>query len=135
MAKVRTVLGFDFGLRRIGLAVGQDLTGTAEALRTLEVRNGRIDWDAIGELVEQWQPQLFVLGRPTSADGQAQALDAAIDRFARRLEGRYRRPVSFVDERLSSYAAAEEAETGRAGLDAVAARLILETWFAEHASA
>ena len=132
---MRTVLGFDFGLRRIGLAVGQDLTGTAEALKTLEVRNGQVDWNAIGELVEQWQPQLFVLGRPTSADGRPPSIDDAIARFARRLEGRYRRPVSFVDERLSSYAAADEAESGRVGLDAVAARLILETWFAEHASA
>ena len=129
MAHIRTVLAFDFGLRRIGAAVGQDLTGTAQALTTVAVRNGQIDWPAIARLVDVWQPDVFVLGRPETADGAPHPLHAAIDRFARRLHGRYGRSVSFIDERLSSHAAAADPASATAGLDAVAARLILESWF------
>ncbi|MEQ8660376.1 MAG: Holliday junction resolvase RuvX [Gammaproteobacteria bacterium] len=132
MAGARTVLAFDFGRRRIGVAVGQELTGSAAPLVTLAVRNERPDWDAIAALVETWQPDLFVLGRAHAADGSPTALDAALERFARRLAGRYGRPVSFVDERLSSYAAGDHPRAGRAGLDAASASVILETWFAEN---
>jgi putative holliday junction resolvase len=126
---IRTVLAFDFGLRRIGAAVGQDLTGTAQALTTVAVRNGQVDWEAIARLVDTWQPDVFVLGRPEMADGTPHPLHAAIDRFARRLHGRYGRTVSFIDEHLSSHAAAADPASASAGLDAVAARLILESWF------
>jgi putative Holliday junction resolvase len=127
------VLAFDFGRRRIGVAVGQEVTRTAEALNTVAVRDDRPDWAAITTLVETWRPDLFVLGRPGTADGGATALDAALERFARRLEGRYQRRVSFVDERLSSYAAGAGPHR-RGGLDAAAARVILETWFAENSA-
>jgi putative holliday junction resolvase len=129
VGNIRTVLAFDFGLRRIGTAVGQDLTGTAQALTVVAVRNGQVDWEAIAHLVDTWQPDLFVLGRPHTADGTPHPLHAAIDRFARRLHGRYGRTVSFVDEHLSSHAAAAEPASVDVGLDAVAARLILESWF------
>lgn len=131
--QARTALAFDFGLRRIGTAVGQDVTGTAQALETVAVRDGRPDWQAISRLVETWQPELFVIGRPLPADGSAPELGPAIEKFARRLQGRYYKPVSFIDERLSSYAALGDARNAeRLGLDAVAARFILETWFAEN---
>lgn len=130
MGTTRTVLAFDFGHKRIGVAVGQDLTGTARALATIAVRNGQIDWDAISALVDAWRPEQFVLGRPRTADGAPHVLEHAIERFARRLRGRYGRPVSFIDEHLSSHAARADPECARAGLDAVAARLILESWFA-----
>lgn len=132
MARAQTVLAFDFGFKRIGTAVGQDVTRTAEALETVTVRNRQVDWAAISRLVETWQPDRFVVGRPRTGDGRPNELGLAIEKFARRIEGRYRRPVSLIDERLSSYAAADEsAGPSRAGLDAVAARLILETWFVE----
>ncbi|MEX2479882.1 MAG: Holliday junction resolvase RuvX [Gammaproteobacteria bacterium] len=127
-------MAFDFGHKRIGVAVGQDLTGTARALETITVRNGRIDWEAIAALVDAWRPEQFVLGRPRTADGAPHVLDHAIERFARRLQGRYGRPVAFIDEHLSSHAARADPECARAGLDAVAARLILESWFASDAS-
>lgn len=125
-----TALAFDYGERRIGVAVGQTQTRTAQALVTLPVRNGQIDWPAIAKLVEQWQPQQLVVGLPTTDDGQPHLNAAPIARFARRLHGRFHLPVAFVDERLSSYAASEDPDTRRVGLDAVAARLILETWLA-----
>jgi len=129
MHTVRTVLAFDFGLRRIGAAVGQDLSRTAQALGTIKVKQHRPDWDGIGRLVHEWQPDLFVLGRPETADGKPHSLAAAIERFAGQLHGRYGKPVHFIDERLSSYAAEGSADAARLGVDAAAARIILETWF------
>ena len=123
-------MGFDYGARRIGVAVGQTVTRTAQALVTLHVRNGRIDWPAIAHLIAEWQPSQLVVGLATCDDGQAHGNAAPIARFARRLNGRFQLPVTFVDERLSSYAAAEDPAARRIGLDAVAARLILETWLA-----
>ena len=125
-----TVLGFDFGTRRIGVAVGQDVTGTAEALETVRVVDARPDWDAIARLIEAWAPTHLVVGCPSHADGTPPPVAAAAQRFARRLEGRFRLPVSLVDERLSSRAAADAGDALRRGLDAAAARVILETWFA-----
>lgn len=124
------MMGFDYGERRIGVAVGQTVTRTAQALVTLQVRNGQIDWPAITQLIATWKPQQLVLGLPSFDAGAAHPNAAPIARFARRLTGRFQLPVAFVDERLSSYAAAEDPAARRLGLDAVAARLILETWLA-----
>lgn len=125
-----TALGFDYGERRIGVAVGQSQTRSAQALVTLTVRNGQVDWPAIERLIDEWRPQQLVVGVPGNDDGSPPANADAIARFGRRLHGRFHLPVAFVDERLSSYAASEDPDTRRVGLDAVAARLILETWLA-----
>lgn len=128
----RTVLGFDFGTQRLGVAVGSELTGAARPLTTLAGR----DWTAIGRLLEEWQPDLLVVGVPRHADGSASETTLAAERFARQLAGRYRLPVETIDERLSSHAAAERLATAprrrRAdpgALDRAAAALILESWF------
>lgn len=134
MTGTRTVLAFDYGRRRIGVAIGQELTGSATPLATVAVHHGRIDWNAIGRLVETWQPDLFVLGCPATADGKPHPLAAEIARFARRLGGRYHREVALIDERLSSHAAQDAAAPPRTGLDAIAAGLILESWFAHAAT-
>jgi putative Holliday junction resolvase len=126
-----TVLCFDYGARRIGVAVGQTVTRTAGPLATLSARQGQPDWAALARLVAEWRPERFVVGLPTTADGAPHPLRAAIERFARRLEGRFRRPVEFVDERLSSWAAAADAGDGRHGVDALAAARILETWLGQ----
>lgn len=126
----RTALGFDYGERRIGVAVGQTVTRTASPLATLAARDGQPDWTAVRKLVEAWRPDVLVVGLPSTADGAPHALAAAIERFARRLAGRFGLAVEFVDERLSSHAAAELAHDGRHGVDAHAAALILESWLA-----
>ncbi len=135
-AAERTVLGFDFGRVRIGIAVGQELTGAARPLATLTVREQRIDWCAIAQLITDWQPDLLIVGVPRQADGSANAITEAALRFGRQLQGRYRLPVETTDERLSSRAAenllqaSPRSQTGRRGpsLDAVAAAVIVETW-------
>jgi len=125
-----TALGFDYGERRIGVAVGQSITGSARPLTTLKSRGLRPDWETLSALVDEWRPERFVVGMPSHADGSDHALKPRIDRFCRQLTGRYGVPVSIIDERLSSY---EAASRGGADVDAGAACVILETWFAADA--
>jgi putative Holliday junction resolvase len=125
---LRTLLGFDFGTRRIGVATGQTITGTATALATIESRNGQPDWDAITALIETWQPDALVVGLALHADGSDSAVSIAARRFMRQLEGRYRLPVYGMDERLSSQAASGAREAAHSGIDAAAACIILQDW-------
>ena len=97
-----TLLCFDFGTKRIGVAVGQTLTDTASPLEIITVRNNRPDWERIGALINQWQPQALVVGNPLNMDGSRHPIGAAVDAFARKLQGRYRLPVLQADERLST---------------------------------
>ncbi|MEO5344489.1 MAG: Holliday junction resolvase RuvX [Gammaproteobacteria bacterium SHHR-1] len=134
------LLGFDYGTRKIGVASGQDLTGQAAPLTTLAMVQQRPDWDAIGRLIAEWRPQRLIVGLPLNMDDTPTFLTERTRRFARQLEGRYRLPVELVDERLTSKAAKAEfgefsKATRRLGLDAFAAKLILETWLAQQVPA
>lgn len=128
---MQTFLGFDYGAKRIGTAVGQRITGTATALCTLAAHNGTPDWERISALLEEWRPDALVVGLPRHADGTDSEITRAARAFAQQLEGRYRLPVYLMDERLSSQAAARLQQDGTgssAGIDAVAARIILQDW-------
>lgn len=127
----QVLLGFDYGQRRIGVAVGQTITATATALATLAARDGQPDWAEVTALIEQWRPDALVVGLPLRLDGTESELSRAAQRFARRLEGRYNRPVHLMDERLSSRTAEQTRTRGgaRQGLDALAAQVILQDWF------
>ncbi len=128
-----TLLAFDHGLKRIGVAVGQTVTGTATPLETVSARDGGPDWSVIDELVSAWCPEALVVGLPLNMDGTEQAMTRAARRFGRRLQARYRLPVHWADERLSTREARERlALEGRPSPDddAVAAQVILEGWLA-----
>lgn len=131
-----TYLGFDAGARRLGVAVGESLTGSARPLVTLPVRDGQPAWDRLARLMHSWEPAGLVVGLPLHADGSDSDSTALARRLARRLSGRYRRPVFLVDERLSSHEAEARLAGGRqpGDRDSVAAQVILETWFAGGAS-
>ncbi len=122
-----TLLCFDFGTKRIGVAVGQTLTDTATPLEIITVRNNRPDWERIGRLINQWQPQALVVGNPLNMDGSRHPIGAAVDAFARKLQGRYRLPVLRADERLSTVEARARQRNNDA-VDHVAAQIILEGW-------
>lgn len=134
----RTLLGFDFGTKRIGVAVGQELTGTATALATLNNRDGAPDWAAISRLIEEWHPNALVVGLPLNLDGSESESTRLARRFGNRLAGRYNLPVFTADERLSSSEAeAYLAEAGRydkSDIDKLAAQLILQGWLQQQAT-
>ena len=129
------VLGFDYGTHKIGVAVGQRLTGTATPLETIGLVQRRPDWARIEQLLQEWQPEALVVGHPFEMNGREADNAAAAKRFARQLHGRFRLPVHLADERLTTReawtrlgaAAARQATR----VDAFAAKLILETWFDE----
>ncbi len=131
------VLAFDFGLARIGVAVGQPITGTATPLSTLKAKEGIPDWQVIETLIKEWQPKLLLVGEPFNMDASDQLITVKARKFANRLHGRYGLPYEMFDERLSSTAAREEIfEFGgyrklkKTQIDSIAAALILESWFA-----
>jgi putative Holliday junction resolvase len=133
------VLAFDFGTRRIGVAVGEMMLGQARPLTTLDVATNDARFSAIAKLIAEWLPALLVVGLPRSLDGEEGEMTDRCRRFARRLEGRYRLPVTMIDERLSSATAEEQLrERGldwrarKSRLDAEAAAILLQNYFDEH---
>lgn len=137
MSKPRVLLGFDFGTKRIGVAVGQELTATATAQETLQSRDGGPDWDGITRLIEEWQPDALVVGLPFNLDGSEHETTHLARRFGNRLAGRYNLPVFTIDERLSSVEAerilGERGRFSREEVDKLAAQIILESWLAQQA--
>lgn len=124
-------LGFDYGARRIGVAAGQTVTATASPLCTILMRRSKPDWPSLNELIRNWEPDALVVGLPTNMDGTEHELGPSVMRFVRQLRGRYGLPVHTIDERLSSREARTRLAGAQRGLgvDAVAAQVILETWF------
>lgn len=129
-----TLLGFDYGTRKIGVAVGQTVTGTATALETLGLVNHKPDWKRIEDLINEWRPQALVVGLPLDIDdSETDATQPAL-RFSRQLEGRFHLKVYLADERYSSFEARDRLGHKAKRMkdyDAVAAKLILETWLNE----
>lgn len=130
--EVTCLLGFDFGSKRIGVAVGQMVTHTATPLQTIKNKNGVPDWACISRLLVEWQADAIVVGMPLNMMGEEQQMSVAAARFMRQLRGRWELPVYSADERLSSFEARQRVKRN-VDLDAVAAQVILETWFAENA--
>jgi putative Holliday junction resolvase len=130
-AAARTILAFDFGLKRIGVAVGEPELGTAHPLPAVQ------GFSQIEKLVAEWRPARFVVGLPVAEQG-AHPLARRVERFARQLEGRYRRPVTRVDERYSSVEAESRLKGMRVkktAIDSVAAQLLLEQYFNDRQAA
>lgn len=135
----QTLLGFDFGTQSIGVAVGQQLTGTARPLTALKAQDGVPDWLQIEKLLKEWQPDFVVVGLPLNMDGTEQPLTARARKFANRLHGRFGIQVELQDERLSTVEArAGLFERGgyralnKGSVDSQSAAIILQDWFENH---
>lgn len=133
--KTGTVLGFDFGTRRIGVAVGDLAVGIAHPLQTIAAEDNRTRFAAIARLVREWQPALVVVGMPAHRDGAEHEVGHLCRRFAQRLRGRFGIRVELVDEQLSSHAARKALEESgiarrkhKPVLDQAAAQLILQSY-------
>jgi len=138
-----TILSFDFGLQRIGVAVGEVETGTAHPLPPLAAASQLGRFTAIARLMKEWKPSLIVVGRPLGEDGAPHEVTRRAERFARQLGGRFGLPVALVDERYSSaevesrmraaYGRGRAAALARGkALDSQAAQLLLQQYFDEH---
>lgn len=132
----KNVLGFDFGLKHIGIAVGQTNTKTAHALTSLKAKQGIPNWDEIKDLIKTWEIHLLIVGMPLNMDGTKQPLTYVTENFVTELQQHYQLPVELVDERLTSVEARSRlfAEGGfkalkKQNIDSLAAQLIIETWF------
>jgi putative Holliday junction resolvase len=115
----KTILSFDFGEKRIGVAVGNTITKTAEALKIIQEKNQDEKFKAIERLIQEWQPQLLVVGLPTHPDGAEHEMTQKAKRFGNQLNGRFQKEVVWVDERYTSVSVKD-------ANDALAAQLILQ---------
>jgi putative holliday junction resolvase len=117
----KTILAFDFGEKRIGVAVGNTVTKTAEVLKIIQEKNQDEKFKAIEILIQEWQPQLLVVGLPTHPDGAEHEVTQKAKRFGNQLYGRFQKEVVWVDERYTSVSVQD-------GNDALAAQLILQQY-------
>jgi putative Holliday junction resolvase len=139
LANAATILAFDFGLRRIGVAVGQTITGSASPLGTVANRESGLDRDAIAALIREWRPDTLVVGMPAHADGSASDMQEPVDAFIEELRG-FGLPVETVDERYTSIeaervlkearAAGSRGRIGKEDIDSAAAVFIAERYLA-----
>lgn len=139
MKSPQILLGFDFGMKRIGIAIGQTITKTARPLKTIPAKEGIPNWDTVRSLMVKWQPDAIVIGIPLNMDGTLQKISTNARQFAEELERRFKLPVYQVDERLTTKDARERIFAGGGykalqdgQVDQVAAQLILQNWFTEN---
>lgn len=135
----QSLLAFDYGTQNIGVASGQLLLHATTELPPLKARDGMPNWDDVEKLLKDRKPDLVLVGLPLNMDGTESELSTRARKFGNRLHGRFGVRVEMVDERLSTFAAKEEAAErghkgnyGQAPIDSIAARLILESWFQRH---
>lgn len=136
----KLLLGFDYGTKQIGVAVGQVLTLQARPLTTLKARDGIPNWEEIAALIKEWQPDALVVGLPLHMDGTTSDMCARAEKFSRRLHGRFNLPVFTHDERLTTYAAKGEylrihgvqVNYRENPVDALAAALLLQGWLEQN---
>lgn len=137
--KVQSVMAFDYGLRNVGVAMGNCALNTSQGIGVIKARDGVPNWDNIASLLKEWQPDLVVVGLPLNMDGTESEMSHRATKFSRQLEGRFGVKVALIDERLSSREAKLQArEAGHRGdynsdpIDALAAEIILQDWLNAH---
>ena len=132
MATPGSYLGFDYGTRRIGVAVGQEITRTATGVVTLHAISDKPDWNGIARLISEWQPAALVVGLPLNMDDTENPRTALVRRFCNQLRERYKLPVHTMDERLSTIEAQhllkQSGSKRDRDSDKLAAQLILQSW-------
>lgn len=138
---INIIMAFDFGMKRIGVAIGQTIIQTARPLETLPAKGGIPDWNLLNKLIRKWEPDAFVVGIPLNMDGTSQPITHDARIFASYLKKHYQLPVYEIDERLTTKDARQRIFTRggfkalkKANIDSIAAQLILQDWFAQNIS-
>jgi putative Holliday junction resolvase len=129
MASNNLVMAFDFGMRKIGIAVGQPITATATPITIISASNGIPDWRVIEQLIDEWQPVLLVIGLPLNMDNSESNMSRLARKFARKLNGRFNIAFEMMDERLTSFEARPAGRNTSIPIDHLSAQLILESYF------
>lgn len=136
---MQTVLGFDYGTHRIGVATGQTITASATPLITLNNINQKPDWSAISQLIEQWKPGALIVGLPTYLNGSHSEMTEKALKFSRQLQGRYNLPVYTINESLSSFEAERVIQKhkkigqhNKQEIDKMAAAIIVQSWLEQN---
>ena len=127
---VSIVLGFDYGTKRIGVAVGNSLTKSAQALEVISNTNSEQTWQQIAQLIQEWQPNFLIVGLPMHPDGAEHAMTAKAKRFGRQLEGRFTKSIHYVDERYSSVLLEQDPQYHGA-IDSHSAAMLVEQFLRE----
>ena len=137
--QITTVLGFDYGAKRIGIATGQTITSTATPVTTLTAINSSPDWDGIHKLIKQWKPDALVVGMPYFLDGKESEMTKTVQNFCDELEKRFDKSVLKVNETLSSYEAEQALKKklkigkhNKQEIDKMAAAIIVQSWLDQH---
>lgn len=134
---IQQVLGFDFGEQRIGVAIGQTITRSANPLTTLNAVNHKPDWVSIEKLIQQWQPDALIVGLPFYLDGSSSEMTKRAEKFSRQLEGRFKLPVYTLNEALSSFEAEQflqdkKKQHNKQEIDKIAAAIIVQNWLEQN---
>ena len=124
------VISFDFGTKKIGVAVGQTETKTSSPLQIVFSKNNSVNWDEIESIVNEWKPNLILVGKPLNMDGSDSDMMKKVDIFYKKLEKISKIPCEYVDERLTSFEARESlTEIKKDLIDAHAAKILIDQWF------
>ena len=135
----KVIIAFDFGLKHIGMAIGQEITSTAQTFHSLQANNGKPDWNILDILIKEWKPRLFVVGNPLNMDGSDSEMKKKSDKFSHLINKRYKIPVELIDERLTTREAKDRLRSAKDNLISdsadthqISAQIILESWFSEN---
>ena len=133
---INSVLGFDYGEKRIGVATGQTITASATPLTTLNAINQKPDWAKIEKLIVEWKPDALIVGLPTYLDGTSSEMTKKAQRFSRQLDGRFNLPVYLMNETLSSFEAEQyltkKDQHNKQEIDKMAAAIIVQSWLEQN---
>ncbi len=137
--KLTSFMSFDYGKKRMGIAMGQRITQSANGIGCISAKDGKPNWDELDKLVAEWKPDGFVVGLPLNMDGSESDMSKRANKFSKRLHGRYGKPSFTIDERLTTFEAKQTAKSqGHKGhyksdpVDELAAQLILQSWLEEN---
>ena len=128
------ILAFDFGTKKIGVAVGQTITKSSSPLAVVFNKDNRVNWDQILEIINEWQPQLMLIGKPLNMDGTPSDMMKQVNKFYTKLQKETNIACELVDERLTSFEAKQlaEADSKSTRIDNLAAKIFLDNWMEHH---
>ena len=126
------ILAFDFGTKKIGVAVGQTSTFTSSPLQVISSKVNKVNWNEIIILLDEWKPELIIVGKPLNMDGTDSEIMKEVDRFFLKLKNIYDAKYEYIDERLTTFEARQILEDRNSLVDASAAKILIDNWFEQN---